>query len=710
LVSGSVDEPQIHRTADQRKVPIPGNAAQAEADDLLNEAFGEEIEEAKTAEQRQVLIATLLAYAAQPDTPSADRYALLKAALDIAPDATTAMTIIDEMVKYYQIDELSAKEYTIKKISKSARTVAEHQSLANAAASLMDHAVRMDKYEDALRMGSIALASARETHDSKLLASIRTKTADTNQKKIAFNAFSTALATLEKDPSNAEANLIVGKYKCFTKAEWASGLRNLAICSDATLKELAANDLGEPSLNSEQAALGDAWWNLAEQWKGPAKAQLRQRAAYWYRLSLDSKPRLSTLIRIKVEKRLAKIPEPVEVPTEQPPTEQPPLEQPPPEQPPPEQAPPGQIASGSAPFGIRSPLQRELRAKQGGGNETSEQAVEAALIWLASHQNQNGSWSWGHTPGDNCSGFDGPGTAKSKMGATGMALLPFLGAGYTHQDGKYQAVVRKGLLYLVGHMVVKNDMGKLFENNGEAHEHMYCHGIAACALVEAYGMTQDRKLKAPAQLAIDYIVAAQHPENGGWRYQPGQGGDTSVFGWQVMALKSAALSNIQIPGHVNNLANRWLDLAQYNVPPGSRIGSHYGYRKPADQATNSSPSTACSAIGLLCRIYLGAKQDDLGLQAGVKAVAQQGPGSSIYFNYYGGMVMYQADGPNGQLWQVWNLKMRDHLVQAQVKSGKDKGSWLLEMDYGNKGGRLYNTAMSAMTLEVYYRYPQVYVK
>jgi hypothetical protein len=259
-------------------------------------------------------------------------------------------------------------------------------------------------------------------------------------------------------------------------------------------------------------------------------------------------------------------------------------------------------------------------------------------------------------------------------------------------------------------MIVKNNMGKLFEENGENHEHMYCHGIAACALVEAYGMTQDSKLKAPAQFGINYIVAAQHPENGGWLYTPRAGGDTSVVGWQVMALKSAVLSYIQVPGRAKALANRWLDLVQYNAPSNASIGSHYGYRKPADQGGKNRVSTPCSAIGLLCRMYLGAKKEDPGMQAGVKAVAQMGPGSDIYFNYYGAMLMYQADGPDGEMWKVWNLKMRDKLVKDQVKQGKDKGSWLIDKSHGNKGGRLYNTAMCAMTLEVYYRYMPIYQK
>ncbi len=359
---------------------------------------------------------------------------------------------------------------------------------------------------------------------------------------------------------------------------------------------------------------------------------------------------------------------------------------------------------------------RKAAVKKSGGNASTEAAVEAALKWLADHQNRNGSWSWGYTPGDKCSGYDNPGNKKSKMGPTGLALLPFLGAGYTHHEGKYQEVVEKGLRYLVGNMVVKNNMGKLFEEDGDGHEHMYCHGIAACALVEAYGMTQDSKLRAPAQLGINYIIAAQHPENGGWLYKPRQGGDTSVYGWQVMALKSAVLSNIKVPGHVKALSNRWLDIVQYNVPTGGGygIGSHYGYRKPADQEKKGLASTSCSAIGLLCRMYLGAKKEDPGMQAGVQAVAKRGPGKQVYFNYYGAMLMYQADGPDGEMWKKWNLKMRDMLVNAQVKQGKDKGSWFLSGGghggAGGAGGRVYDTAMCAMTLEVYYRYMPIYQK
>ena len=44
---------------------------------------------------------------------------------------------------------------------------------------------------------------------------------------------------------------------------------------------------------------------------------------------------------------------------------------------------------------------------------------------------------------------------------------------------------------------------------------MYDHGIAALAMVEAYGVTKDKNLRSPAQRAIDFIEEAQHGREDG---------------------------------------------------------------------------------------------------------------------------------------------------------------------------------------------------
>ena len=72
-------------------------------------------------------------------------------------------------------------------------------------------------------------------------------------------------------------------------------------------------------------------------------------------------------------------------------------------------------------------------------------------------------------------------------------------------------------------------------------------------------MTQDSAVRDQAQKALDFIAAAQEPGVGGWRYVPQVGSDTSVSGWQMMALKSGELAGLEVASSVYPLVARWLD-------------------------------------------------------------------------------------------------------------------------------------------------------
>jgi hypothetical protein len=113
-----------------------------------------------------------------------------------------------------------------------------------------------------------------------------------------------------------------------------------------------------------------------------------------------------------------------------------------------------------------------------------------------------------------------------------------------------------------------------------------------------------------------------------------------------------------------------------------------------------------TAVGLLCRIYLGWKRENPALKAGVEHLSKVGPQPGrIYHNYYATQVLHHW---GGDLWDQWNLRMRDELVSTQVKSGPGAGSWDFRDDHGSQAGRLYQTTLSLLTLEVYYRHLPIY--
>lgn len=348
--------------------------------------------------------------------------------------------------------------------------------------------------------------------------------------------------------------------------------------------------------------------------------------------------------------------------------------------------------TGSGLGKIRGASGRRAMVRKYGGSEGSEAAVAAALKWLAKHQMQDGGWSFDHTRGA-CQGrCSHPGTIKpARNGATAMALLPFLGAGQTHQEGNYQETVERGLSYLIRAMKLRNKMGDLTDAGGR----MYSHGLASIALCEAYAMTNDQRLLQPAQLSLNFIIHAQDPIGGGWRYRPRQAGDTSVLGWQLMALKSGHMAYLKVPRKTIVGASKFLDFVQTDN------GARYGYTVPARRP-------AKTAVGLLSRMYLGWKQQNPALEAGVEFLHERGPTENMYYNYYATQIMRHY---GGQYWKEWNEKMRDWLVNRQNKKGHATGSWFISGGrHTKKGGRLYCTSMATMILEVYYRHMPIYGK
>jgi hypothetical protein len=356
-------------------------------------------------------------------------------------------------------------------------------------------------------------------------------------------------------------------------------------------------------------------------------------------------------------------------------------------------------------------------ALSGGGSVQSEAAVEAALVWLAEHQYPDGGWRFDFTDCPNCHGYcRNPGKHSSTTAATGLALLSFLGAGYTHQDGKYEDVVSRGLYYLQQRMTISSHGGDLRDKKAApemtaaagqllrvidvtaAHrDSMYSHGIASLAIVEAYAMTKDKGLREPAEQAVKFIIDAQY-EDGGWRYDPGfeapTRGDMTVSGWQITVLKSATLAGIDVPYEV------WMKIRDFLDHIQDDGGSEYMYL-PGEHGT---PAT--TAIGLLCRMVCGWPKDHPALQRGVAKLGAQTPQKmNMYYNFYASQVLHHVGGSN---WVRWNPKVRDYLVKSQGKDGHEAGSWYFDEAHAAVGGRLYTTAMGALTLEVYYRHMPLY--
>jgi hypothetical protein len=349
--------------------------------------------------------------------------------------------------------------------------------------------------------------------------------------------------------------------------------------------------------------------------------------------------------------------------------------------------------------GRSGPLKATL-LQLGGATPASEAAVDQGLAWLARHQRSDGSWSLdtSHMCREN---VPCPPTiaSSSDTAATGLALLAFLGAGHSHvKEGRYQNNVTRGLRWLVSH---RSGDGNFF-TGGSGNAHLYSQAIATMAVCESYALTGDPALKTHAEKGLGFILRAQNKLEGGWRYVPTVDGDTSVFGWQMFALRSGQFAGFAIPKKTIGLSRVYLDGVSSD-----RRRVTYVYRP------GRSITPVMTAEALLCRQYLGWAKDDPRLLEGVGLIAKDleaADDRNIYYWYYATQLLHNMGGPE---WKRWNERVRDGLVAEQIKqSGCALGSWdptwPQEDEWGSRAGRLYQTTMSILTLEVYYRFLPLY--
>lgn len=365
-------------------------------------------------------------------------------------------------------------------------------------------------------------------------------------------------------------------------------------------------------------------------------------------------------------------------------------------------------------FGGRGSGDRKAMLASGGGTKQSERAVAGALNWIARHQLSDGSWSLsGYKSRCKDQTCSGPGkTGDRSSAATALALLPFLGAGQTHESkGYYKNNIAAGIRFLVKNQRPNGDL----RMDGD----MYDHGLATIALCECYGMSNAKDVRRAAQLALNFIAESQNRQDGGWRYTPGQAGDLSVSGWQIMALKSGQMAYLTVPPVALESARSFLKAVTLDGRGGGRF-----FYKPGNNLCNGivinegevvkslDAERAMTAIGLLCLEYMHTPRTDPALIEGtdylMKSLPDSGP-RNIYYWYYATQVMHNQMGP---AWDTWNRKMRHILISTQCREGCAGGSWDPHKPtndmWADIGGRLMITSLSALTLEVYYRYLPLY--
>jgi Family of unknown function (DUF6288) len=331
--------------------------------------------------------------------------------------------------------------------------------------------------------------------------------------------------------------------------------------------------------------------------------------------------------------------------------------------------------------------------RYGGGATKADQlegGVYRALNWLQQHQNEDGSWGAAYRPA-----------------MTGLTLLALLAHGETQTSKQYGESVQKGVQWLM-------DQGRKNKNVLATQQLGYQHAIATYALSEDYALTQIGDLLTVLEGAVDKIVSSQC-DSGSWDYGYGKlvrderpyGGDLSISGWNIQALKAAKNAGVHVKG-LDEAMRKALDFCRTVYDDKSH---HFGYQK------KGGGSDGLMGVGILSMMFLGAgdsKEARGALREAstrVKCEWDKANEGSSYMWYYMTQAMFQG---GGSYWVGWNREFRDTLLKNQVADGHwhvpgssedvpaADAKW--KQISNPKDSPIYHTAMLCMMLEVYYRF------
>jgi hypothetical protein len=241
--------------------------------------------------------------------------------------------------------------------------------------------------------------------------------------------------------------------------------------------------------------------------------------------------------------------------------------------------------------------------------------------------------------------------------------------------------------------------------NKPGHKSMYHHSIATMALGELLILSGDViSLKKTVRSGMEYILRARNPGKA-WRYgYRDNDNDVSVTGWMILALKTGKISRLGIPKEKYEEAFR--DSIAYFRGLTNEYGITGYHQKGKENHPEDGP--VMTSVGVLCRLLAGEKRTAGSIRLGVEQILKKPPAwkknkphTPFYYWYYASYALFQYGGTP---WKRWNPDMQSSLLKSQRNRGCVDGSWDPRSRYGDRAGRVYATALGAMTLEVYYRF------
>ncbi len=344
------------------------------------------------------------------------------------------------------------------------------------------------------------------------------------------------------------------------------------------------------------------------------------------------------------------------------------------------------------------------------------EAVAKGLKHIVSLQQDDGSWrnDIGFKLGTGRGAYRiiPGGSDRPHIGVTALCCMALMANGHTVDRGEYQTNVRAGLAFVLRNI---DSFGRISAHGSR----MYSHAFATLFLCEVYGMTGDLTIRPALHRAVSFIVKNQvsgvtedgitfsTPNEGGWRYEPGQqDADTSITVCQVQALRAARNVGFVVPQHAIDQAREYI-VGNYRPEAG-----YFTYQPEAGFGRTSMALTAAGVVSLQSageyETYHSPSGVLVDLQQALRFIQANRPDSGRQLNsrmldfafwyghYYAAQAFRQYGHARPDMWRNWNRQNRESFIAMQ----QPNGAWQDEVGGNDARYNAYATAMACLVLSI----------
>lgn len=335
-------------------------------------------------------------------------------------------------------------------------------------------------------------------------------------------------------------------------------------------------------------------------------------------------------------------------------------------------------------------------------------AVGKGLDWLLSHQHPGGYFA-----DQRSEKVPQPGDIPSHSAAmTALAIMGLASVGHLPGDSSPEGMAAQRALEYIVKNVEPDENGYLGRSD---RSRMYGHGIMTLMLTEMLGMSPDedtdRQVRSLTENAIRLILRAQQvpksdANKGGWRYEPvSSDSDISVSVWQLMSLRAAKNSGIDVPKEAIDNAVAYIKRSYRAERDSSgkllQREAAFSYEPYGGRQTFSTTSAGLLSLqvaGLYNAPEVTGSSDWL-----LKFPPELNEPWFYYGTYYYAQGMYQRGGDHAA---IARQKTEDMLVSAQSADG----AWVPRNGNEKSAGSVYATSLALLSLSVYHHFLPIYQK